>query len=125
VTVHCPDTVDEIDELVVVEALMLSREPMPSLTELLRPSWQAKAACRSEPVDLFFPHEGTSPMQARRICNRCPVADDCLQYALERPSLKGIWAGTSERRRRRLRAQGLGAKPASDEEERAVVEDVV
>jgi WhiB family redox-sensing transcriptional regulator len=107
-TLHIADAVEEIDELGVVEALMRSTGPMPSLRELLgRPAWQARAACRGEHLEQFFPPEGTGGMRARRICNGCTVAEECLQYALERPSLKGIWAGTSERCRRRLRAEAL------------------
>jgi WhiB family redox-sensing transcriptional regulator len=101
--------IERIEEPGVVEALMLSTGPMPNLRDLLgRPAWQANAACRGEGVELFFPPENTSLMEARRICNRCTVADQCLQFALERPSLKGVWAGTSERHRRRLRTHRLG-----------------
>ncbi|MGA2211480.1 MAG: WhiB family transcriptional regulator [Acidimicrobiales bacterium] len=99
---------DDLDTR-LVEAMMLSTGPLPELRELFkRPDWQDSAACRGQGVERFFPSEGSSLIQARRVCARCPVADDCLQYALAHPSLKGIWAGTSERRRRRLRvAAGL------------------
>lgn len=124
-SIHSVDLIDEIEHQGVVEALMGSPGPMPSLAELLgRPAWQSDAACRGEGAESFFPPEGTSLMRARRICNRCTVADECLQYALERPSMKGIWAGTSERRRRRLRAESLGAGPPGSQEPGAV-KDVV
>jgi WhiB family redox-sensing transcriptional regulator len=112
VTVHIADSVEEVEEPGVVEALMLYAGAMPSFRQLLgRPAWQAKAACRGQGVAEFFPPEGgTSLTGARRICNGCTVAEECLQFALERPSLKGIWAGTSERRRRALRTQGLTAQ---------------
>lgn len=119
------DPLMEIEELGMVEALMLLTGPMPSLTELLgRPAWQADAACRGVAVENFFPAGGTSLMRARRICNSCPVVDDCLRYALERPSLKGIWAGTSERRRRRLRTQTQMAAPAGGQARLALKEVV-
>ena len=115
VTVYTVDPVDEIEELGLVEALMLSTGPMPSLQELLgRPVWQKDAACRGEGVAQFFPPEGTSLIRARRICNSCSVSEQCLKYAIERPSLKGVWAGTSERRRRRLRAQALAGDSTTD-----------
>lgn len=121
------DPVEEIEALGLVEALMLSTGPMPTLRELLgRPAWHAKAACRGDGVEQFFPHEGTSVMRARRVCNSCTVSDECLQYALERPSLKGIWAGTSERRRRLLRTEGLGTTTlAGEPASRQVVKEVV
>ena len=88
----------------LVEAMMLSTEPLPEMSELFRrPAWQDQAACRGTGTERFFPTEGSSLLQARRVCSRCPVADECLEYALAHPSLKGIWAGTSERRRRKLR----------------------
>jgi WhiB family transcriptional regulator, redox-sensing transcriptional regulator len=96
-----------------VEAMMLSTEPLPDVAELFkRPAWQQQAACRGAGTARFFPAEGSSLMRARRVCARCPVSDECLRYALAHPSLKGIWAGTSERRRRKLRvAAGLPTLP--------------
>jgi WhiB family transcriptional regulator, redox-sensing transcriptional regulator len=89
----------------VLEAIMRSAEPLPDLGGLLRrPTWQRDAACRGEGVTEFFPADGSSPGAVARICARCGVADECLAYALDNPSLKGIWAGTSERGRRRMRA---------------------
>jgi len=125
VNVQPQDPFDEIEELGMVEALMLVKGPMPSLREFLgRPAWQADAACRGGSVESFFPAGGTSLMRARRICNGCTVADECLRYALERPSLKGIWAGTSERRRRRLRTQTQALDVLADERERPAVRQV-
>lgn len=100
----------------MVEAMMLSTEPLPELRELFRrPAWQERAACRGTGTGRFFPSEGSSLMQARRVCGRCPVYDECLSYALAHPSLKGIWAGTSERRRRKLRvATGLAVTETFD-----------
>jgi WhiB family redox-sensing transcriptional regulator len=60
-------------------------------------------------VKTFFPPEGASVNGAKSVCRRCAVSDECLKYALANPSLKGIWAGTSERRRRALRKQGPAA----------------
>jgi WhiB family transcriptional regulator, redox-sensing transcriptional regulator len=126
VNLQCKDPAEEIEALGLVEALMLSTGPMPSLRELLgRPTWQANAACRGGGVDSFFPVGGTSLLRARRICNGCEVSEECLRYALERPSLKGIWAGTSERRRRRLRLQGRGIDTLAGGHELPAVKEVV
>lgn len=90
----------------VTAALMSSTEPLPGLQDLLtRPAWHSAAACRNMGVESFFPREGTSLNVARNVCNGCVVNEECLKYALSNPSLKGIWAGTSERRRRALRKQ--------------------
>ncbi len=70
-------------------------------------SWWKQAACRGLETDLFFPERGESTSEAEAACSGCPVSDDCLWFALgsngARPQRFGIWGGTSERQRRRLR----------------------
>ena len=88
----------------VIDAIMRSVEPLPDLNDLVRrPSWQRYAACRGQGIEEFFPEEGSGATRAAAICAPCPVAEECLAYALDNPALKGVWAGTSERRRRRMR----------------------
>jgi WhiB family redox-sensing transcriptional regulator len=95
-------------EAEVTAALMSSSEPLPGLQDLLvRPAWHSGAACRSTGVAKFFPPEGGSLSAARSVCESCVVTEECLSYALSRPSLKGVWAGTSERRRQALRKRSL------------------
>ena len=75
----------------------------PDFDLVRRPSWQRYAACRGQDIEEFFPAEGSGATRTAAICARCPVAEECLAYALDNPGLKGVWAGTSERRRRRMR----------------------
>lgn len=63
--------------------------------------WQMDAACSGTDVEVFYPEKGESPKPAKRICRRCPVRADCLEYAIDDPH--GVWGGTSDRERRRLR----------------------
>jgi WhiB family transcriptional regulator, redox-sensing transcriptional regulator len=68
-------------------------------------AWQREAACRGLGVEsqaIFFPSRGESVEDARAICERCPVTDECLAFALENHCI-GVWGGTTERQRRRLR----------------------
>jgi len=53
-------------------------------------------------LNLFFPEDGHKEQaaRARQICAVCPVADDCLAYALDLFIRDGIWGGTTERQRR-------------------------
>lgn len=73
--------------------------------------WTERAVCRAPEVDpeLFFPASDTPPpaqlSAAKKICARCPVAADCLQWALHTGESAGIWAGTTPAERRFLRAQ--------------------
>lgn len=53
----------------------------------------------------FFPALWDTPERAQALCDTCPVAGPCLEYALADPHVAGWWAGTSQRQRRRLRRQ--------------------
>ena len=68
-------------------------------------SWHADAACRGCDPSLFFPGRGDnqSVQRAQAVCAACPVQDDCLTHHL--PEKYGVWGGTSERQRRRIRYQ--------------------
>ncbi|MGH3168332.1 MAG: WhiB family transcriptional regulator [Trebonia sp.] len=72
-------------------------------------SWTDRAACGSAGVDpdLFFPvsESGLAARQvaaAKSVCAKCPVADDCLAWALREESV-GVWGGTTPEERRLLR----------------------
>jgi WhiB family redox-sensing transcriptional regulator len=80
----------------------------------------AEASCRGT-TDLFFPPDRERPKaerervaRARAVCDGCPVHSDCRAFALSQPdTLAGIWAGTSQRQRKRIRRQllALGVMP--------------
>ena len=74
--------------------LNLAREP--------RAGWFEYARCREYDPDMFFPDKGESPNPAKRICLRCPVRVECLNYALRARVPYGVWGGLSDRERRRL-----------------------
>ncbi len=75
-------------------------------SKLLQPvDWQAKARCAEVDPDIFFPERGGSSKRAREVCARCEVRLQCLEYALNNKEQFGIWGGTSERERRRLRRE--------------------
>lgn len=63
-------------------------------------------ACADLPVEVFFPAQPGDGAAALRVCRRCPVQQDCLQYALDHPQ-HGIWGGTTAKDRRAMaRAAG-------------------
>jgi WhiB family redox-sensing transcriptional regulator len=64
--------------------------------------WDLDAACLGEDPAMFFPGQGEAHGPALRICADCPVKEPCLEHALKHER-SGIWGGTSERERRRLR----------------------
>jgi WhiB family redox-sensing transcriptional regulator len=65
-------------------------------------TWMATGNCRNHPPAVFFPSDGVGVDRARRICGSCPVATQCLEYALTNRIDHGVWGGTSERERRRI-----------------------
>lgn len=67
--------------------------------------WTAHAACRDMNPDIFFPTRGEDVRPAKRVCAGCPVRQQCLDYALDNQEKYGIWGGTGERERRRLRRE--------------------
>jgi WhiB family redox-sensing transcriptional regulator len=71
-------------------------------------NWRDHAACRHEDPDLFFPIGTTGPAlvqtrQAEAVCGRCPVRDQCLDWAMETGQTIGIWGGKTEGERRALK----------------------
>jgi hypothetical protein len=66
------------------------------------PEWVGGALCAQIDPEIFFPEKGGSTRDAKSVCKRCDVAEQCLAYALEREERFGIWGGKSERERRPL-----------------------
>ena len=65
-------------------------------------SWEDSAACRGADVELFFSIEEDDQRQALEYCRVCPVRQECLQTAIERREIYGIWGGMLEVERRQL-----------------------
>lgn len=103
-----------LEDLAPWEAMM---DPGGSLDLLLdvvcqRPAWMADGACR-EHLEVEFvatpPRNGRPPKAdkeaALAVCRSCLVRPECLAFAVEHGEV-GVWGGTTERERRRLRRQG-------------------
>jgi WhiB family redox-sensing transcriptional regulator len=74
--------------------------------------WVLAAACATADPEIFFPTPGKPGLKAKKVCARCLVRPDCLQYALASGQDWGVWGGLDEaerqrlaRRRKRLRAR--------------------
>lgn len=66
-------------------------------------NWLVEARCREVDPDLWFPEKGDSARHAKEICVKCPVKDECLDYALAIWPVRGIWGGHSERELRKMK----------------------
>lgn len=68
-----------------------------------RPEWQHHAACNGLPVDWWFPERGQDTAAAKRVCNTCPVINNCATYAIDLSMRFGIWGGIAEKKRRLIK----------------------
>jgi WhiB family transcriptional regulator, redox-sensing transcriptional regulator len=70
--------------------------------------WSDRAVCLREEPELFFPIGNTGPAlmqidEAKAACNRCPVIDACLRFALASGQSAGVWGGLTEDERSALK----------------------
>jgi WhiB family redox-sensing transcriptional regulator len=73
----------------------------------LDPDLAELALCAQTDPDIFFAENGNKwqPASAKKICAQCTIAKECLEYAVQVPSIEdhGIWAGTVPRERDAIR----------------------
>lgn len=70
-------------------------------------AWVSQAACSDEDSKQFFPLGESSPFDlemirdAKAVCARCPVVEECLRDALAggAHTAYGVWGGLTERER--------------------------
>ena len=70
--------------------------------------WRHIAACREVDPELFFPIGNSGPAllqieEAKQVCRRCTVLEDCLRWAIDSGQDAGVWGGMSEDERRALK----------------------
>ena len=72
--------------------------------------WRGDALCAEVDPELFFPEKGHGAQLALSVCQRCPVREECLQFALTLPGLPvvGVWGGASAAGRDRMRGRRRG-----------------
>jgi WhiB family redox-sensing transcriptional regulator len=74
--------------------------------------WATQALCAQADPDAWFPNKRQRELThlALRICARCPVQTQCLEYALSGADswggiVTGIWGGATPQERDQLRQQ--------------------
>ncbi len=75
------------------------------------PEWTTDALCAQVDPALFYPEAGEPNRDAKRICAGCEVRAECLAYALAHRERFGVWGGTTERERRRMRRAPVTPAP--------------
>lgn len=73
--------------------------------------WRYAALCRDTDPEQFFSVSGPESEsykkhigEAKAFCRSCPVREECLSFALAK-DVTGVFGGTDEHDRRRLRRQ--------------------
>jgi WhiB family redox-sensing transcriptional regulator len=74
--------------------------------------WRHEAACREVDPELFFPIGNSGPAllqieEAKQVCRRCSVMDECLRWAIDSGQDAGVWGGLSEDERRALKRRTI------------------
>lgn len=80
--------------------------------------WRTIAACQDTDPDLFFPVGTTGPAieqidTAKAVCDTCASKTPCLEFAMMTNQDSGVWGGTSEEERRKLRRAWLASQRKS------------
>jgi len=73
--------------------------------------WRIRAACRETDTSTFYHADNERglfrvrrEMQAKAVCARCPVIENCLRFALRAREPYGVWGGLSPEEREELLA---------------------
>ena len=90
-------------------ATRMKKEGIPAM------DWRHRSACLDEDPELFFPIGNTGPAilqieEAKQVCRRCEVREQCLAWALEAGQDHGVWGGLSEDERRALKRRNARAR---------------
>lgn len=80
-----------------------------SMTDEMIDDWRQAGACFDRTDVDFFPDPGdvSAISAAKELCASCPVAADCLTWAIELAQNDGIWGGYTPVERRSLRRRWL------------------
>jgi WhiB family transcriptional regulator, redox-sensing transcriptional regulator len=93
-----------IEPLAIASHRALHMRPKAPALSLAPPeAWTEAALCAQVDPELFYPEKGGAVRDAKRICAACPVAAECLEYALRCNDIFGVYGGLSPRQRRGLR----------------------
>jgi WhiB family redox-sensing transcriptional regulator len=80
------------------------------LIDLTVTPWREAAACLEVQDEVtFFPDKEDlgGIVKAKAVCATCPVASECLSWAIETNQTEGIWGGHTGKERRKLRRRWL------------------
>ncbi|MFO7291693.1 MAG: WhiB family transcriptional regulator [Actinomycetes bacterium] len=81
----------------------------PEAQDIYIDNWREAAACLDTTGVDFFPEPSdlAAISRAKAVCAGCPVADDCLTWAIETNQDDGVWGGHTPAERRAIRRRWL------------------
>lgn len=92
ITRHDHDQHRHLSEGRAVHSLDASASPL--LAALLGGAPAATGLpCQENPADLWFAELPAEVEQAKKLCQTCPLLDECLAGALDRREPWGVWGG--------------------------------
>lgn len=75
----------------------------------MNPEFLEKARCKGYSTNIFYPETDNQRKfppkiykSAKNICAKCPVALECLEYAIENAEVFGVWGGKTPLERRAI-----------------------
>ena len=68
-------------------------------------SWRFRGACRGHDPEIFYPASEEEAGPAKDVYGSCTVRQQCLEFALTNREREGVWAGATEKERRRILRQ--------------------
>ena len=78
-------------------------------------NWWADSMCREHPTQWWFAGGQRETLLAKGICRSCAVRPSCLEFALGRPELLGVWAATTPTERAAIRRASRGVAVVEDD----------
>lgn len=73
-------------------------------------NWQDRAACAGLDSELFFTdssrHNAEAALPGMTVCRRCPVTEECLDFAIRNRLEFGVFGGKTSEERKALRRPG-------------------
>jgi WhiB family redox-sensing transcriptional regulator len=105
------------------ETMMAREHPTTRIDPPGVEDWWPRAACKGTDQNVFFADDSESIVAAKAVCARCPVREQCLDFAFQGRH-HGIWGGTTDKERARLRRdqrrQKQEQRPSMDQGETTV-----
>lgn len=73
-------------------------------------AWRSRALCAGDDLSTYFPEGlGADWRTPKKVCAACPVAAECLAFALASDTRDGVFGGLSPKQRAQLRRKAARA----------------